>query len=330
MNASRIDWTISKAGSWPLSIKTVAMISCYGLVLSTGYYFDTLSQLTILDERKTSELTLKKDIAFKQTQLSQSPDIKAHALYLENQLSNLLKDLPSKEEMANLLIDISKTGTLNGLKFTLFKPEAPLSQDFYMEQPVTIKVIGQYQTLGHFISGLASLPRIVTLHDLTMTSLSVSGEILMTATVKTYYENTDQYKLAVPQLALSAQPQATTVIFNTKDLRNPFIPYMQDTFQLDKALKYHLQPDSTRPKELLEAFALTDLNMVGTITMNSMMWALIKTEENMIYRVKVGDYLGQHDGKITQINNQGLELNEIIPYETGLWQKQLTTLMLSK
>ena len=54
------------------------------------------------------------------------------------------------------------------------------------------------------------------------------------------------------------------------------------------------------------------------------------TEENMIYRVKVGDYLGQHDGKITQINNQGLELNEIIPYETGLWQKQLTTLMLSK
>ena len=94
--------------------------------------------------------------------------------------------MPTEEEVASLLVDISQTGLASGLQFRLFKPEASIIKDFYSELPINVQVIGKYEELGLFVSGLASLPRIVTLHDVKITPEGKLGELLMSALVKTY------------------------------------------------------------------------------------------------------------------------------------------------
>lgn len=96
--------------------------------------------------------------------------------------------MPTEEELAGLLVDISQTGLASGLQFKLFKPDNPILKDFYSELPINIQVIGKYQELGLFVSGLASLSRIVTLHNITITPDGTIGNLLMTATIKTYNE----------------------------------------------------------------------------------------------------------------------------------------------
>jgi len=99
----------------------------------------------------------------------------------------MLKQLPRKSEVADLLIDISRTGLINGLQFELFKPEGERPIDFYAELPISMKVTGTYHQFGDFVSGIAALPRIVTLHNLTMAPLGKdSGKMSLTITAKTY------------------------------------------------------------------------------------------------------------------------------------------------
>jgi type IV pilus assembly protein PilO len=102
----------------------------------------------------------------------------------------MLKQMPTKAEVASLLVDISQTGLASGLEFKLFQPSAEINREFYSELPIGIQVVGKYEELGLFVSGLASLPRIVTVHDVVMSPLGKEGKdgMTMTATIKTYNE----------------------------------------------------------------------------------------------------------------------------------------------
>ncbi len=95
--------------------------------------------------------------------------------------------MPTKAEVANLLVDISQTGLASGLEFKLFKPSGEIKKEFYYELPISIEVVGKYEELGLFVSGLASLPRIVTVHDVNITP-NKDSSMSMKATVKTYNE----------------------------------------------------------------------------------------------------------------------------------------------
>ncbi|WP_367155459.1 type 4a pilus biogenesis protein PilO [Methylomonas sp. HYX-M1] len=101
----------------------------------------------------------------------------------------MLKQMPTKAEVANLLVDISQTGLAAGLEFKLFQPNAEVRKDFYSELPINIQVIGNYNELGLFVSGLASLPRIVTVHNVNIAPAPNSKtELAMSAVIKTYNE----------------------------------------------------------------------------------------------------------------------------------------------
>ena len=101
----------------------------------------------------------------------------------------MIRQLPTEEEVASLLVDISQTGLASGLKFKLFKPDAPINKDFYSELPISIQVLGHYEELGLFISGLASLPRIVTIHNINISPEGKEGNLLMSAVIKIYNES---------------------------------------------------------------------------------------------------------------------------------------------
>jgi type IV pilus assembly protein PilO len=107
---------------------------------------------------------------------------------IETSLAIMIKQMPTQEEVASLLVDISQTGLASGLEFRLFQPGSPIARDFYSELPINIQVIGKYEELSLFVSGLAALPRIVTVHDVRITPVGKEDSMVMDATVKTYNE----------------------------------------------------------------------------------------------------------------------------------------------
>ena len=191
MNLSEIDWDFNAAGSWPLPVKVAVMLLVCAAVVGGGVYFDTLDQLASLESAEQKEQTLKSEFEAKQKKAVNFQDYQDQLSQIETSLDEMIRQMPTEEEVASLLVDISQTGLASGLEFKLFKPEAPILKDFYSELPIKIQVTGKYHELGLFVSGLASLPRIVTIHDVNITPENKDGTMLMSAVVKTYNEGTD-------------------------------------------------------------------------------------------------------------------------------------------
>jgi len=200
MNLSEIDWDFNAAGTWPLPIKFAAILICALAVIGGGIYYDTLDQLSLLEKAEKKEQELKTAFENKQKKSVNLADYQEQLTQIEASLTEMIRQMPTKEEVASLLVDISQTGLASGLEFRLFKPSEPVRKDFYFELPINIQVIGKYEELGQFVSGLASLPRIVTVHDVSIApekdeakdakdgKSSKVGAMVMNATVKTYNE----------------------------------------------------------------------------------------------------------------------------------------------
>ncbi|WP_394751765.1 type 4a pilus biogenesis protein PilO [Crenothrix sp.] len=208
MNLSEINWDINAAGTWPFPVKVAATLILCAVVALGGIYWDTLDQLDSLDVVKKKEQELKATFELKQKKAVNLKDYQKQLSDIESSLEVMVRQMPTEEEVASLLIDISQTGLASGLEFKLFKPSGPVRQEFYSELPINIQVTGKYEELGLFVSGLASLPRIVTVHDVNMMPQGKGGKegkdniILMNATVKTYNEGSND---------MSVKPGAKTV-----------------------------------------------------------------------------------------------------------------------
>ena len=191
MNLSEINWDFNAAGTWPLPVKAAMLLFVCAAVVGGGVYYDTLDQLTKLESTERTEQTLKNEFEAKQKKAASFQDYRDQLTQIEASLAEMIRQMPTKEELASLLVDISQTGLASGLEFKLFKPDTPLLKDFYSELPINIQVTGKYQELGLFVSGLASLPRIVTIHDVNITPEGKDGSMLMSAVVKTYNESAE-------------------------------------------------------------------------------------------------------------------------------------------
>ncbi len=203
MNLSEVNWDFNASGSWPLPIKIVTILLVSALVAAAGFYFITLDQFKELEEFESKEQDLKNTFAVKQKKAVNLADYREQYTQIESSLTEMIKQMPTKAEVASLLIDISQTGLASGLEFRLFKPATPVRKDFYSELPINIRVVGKYEELGLFVSGLASLPRIVTVHNVTIspskkmstkTTLAEDSLLTMNAIIKTYNEASDKDK----------------------------------------------------------------------------------------------------------------------------------------
>ncbi len=185
-------------GSWPLPVK-IGAIALVGLaLLFAGYWFDTKQQLADLDVAKTREVELKTDFETKAHKAINLDLYKQQMAEMERSFGAMLRQLPSQTEVAELLADISQTGLANGLEFDLFKPKDEIPAEFYAELPIQVKVTGVYHEFGAFVSAVAALPRIVTLHDISISpaqAKEIKGSdlksdkgvvLVMEATAKTY------------------------------------------------------------------------------------------------------------------------------------------------
>jgi type IV pilus assembly protein PilO len=173
-------------GSWPWSAKLLAFLVVFAAVVTLGVLFDSKDQWDNLQTIQVEEDALKVTFLDKKKQAINLDLIKKQLIETQESLGALLKQLPNKSEMDALLTDINQAGLGRGLQFDLFKPgtESVIDGSF-VEQPISIKVSGNYDDLGRFASDISMLPRIVTLNEIGI-SPSAGGALSMEAVAKTY------------------------------------------------------------------------------------------------------------------------------------------------
>jgi len=167
----------------PIKIILIAIVSIG--VLVGGYFLDLQSQNESLDRSRAREITLKQEFERKQAKAANLNAYKKQMLEMEESFGTMLRQLPSKTEVENLVDEITQTGLTSGVEFKLFKPESERFIEFYAEKPISLEIVGSYHQFGEFISGVAALPRIVTMHNISIKS-SKTGELHMKAVAKTY------------------------------------------------------------------------------------------------------------------------------------------------
>jgi len=182
---------LSNIGAWPVFAKALVIVLLCAAVGFAWYYFIVKEQLVRLDAAATEEVELRASFEEKQDKAANLEAYQQQLVEMRESFGAMLRQLPDQTEVAALLVDVSQTGLAAGLEFELFQPAGEQDRDFYAELPIRMRVNGQYHEFGRFISGLAALPRIVTIHDVKIASPSgadgAPGQRLsMEATVKTY------------------------------------------------------------------------------------------------------------------------------------------------
>lgn len=182
---------LNNVGSWPGSVKFIAGLLLLIVVLGLGYNFHLKDMQGILEQRQQEEQTLKEQFSTKAFQAANLEAYKEQMKEMEVSFGALLRQLPSDTEVPGLLEDITRTGLGSGLEFEEIKLLPEVVQQFYIELPIEIKVTGAYHDLATFVSGVASLPRIVTLHDFELTPVKSEGgsALSMHILAKTYRYN---------------------------------------------------------------------------------------------------------------------------------------------
>lgn len=166
MNLNELDF--ENIGSWPLAARLAAAFIVFAAVLGGGFYYFTQDKIAELESAEKKEEPLKKEFKQKQGKAANLEAYKLQMVEMEKRFGSMLRQLPQRTEVADLLVEISQTGLSNNLEFSLFKPSGEIRKEFYAELPVNIKVTGTYHDFGGFATGIAALPRIVTIHEVAM------------------------------------------------------------------------------------------------------------------------------------------------------------------
>ncbi len=176
---------INNVGIWPAPIKVVAGVLLFCLVIAGGYWFYYQDMQVKYSGLQKKELSLKKSYESKAFKAANLDAYKKQMEEMEVSFGALLEQLPKDTEVPGLLEDITRTGSNSGLDFKSIRLESEKVQEFYVELPIQIQASGPYHDIGGFVSGVANLPRIVTLHDFKITPAD-AGTLNLTITAKTY------------------------------------------------------------------------------------------------------------------------------------------------
>jgi type IV pilus assembly protein PilO len=180
-------------GRWPLAVRGFFVLLIFLVCSAFAWYmFVWNDDRPVLQKAEADELDLRSQFENKQQRAANLEAYKAQLGEMERSFGAMLRQLPGKTEVPNLLVDISQTGLGAGLQEKLFQPAGEQSKGFYAELPIRIRLVGSYHEFGTFVSGIAALPRIVTLHDIQITPATDKGgtssydNLIMDVTAKTY------------------------------------------------------------------------------------------------------------------------------------------------
>ncbi len=180
---------INDVGRWPLAFRVAVIVIVFIAVAFAGIWFtiikDKAPQLT---RAEAVEQELRVTFENKQRKAANYDAYKAQLSQIEQSFGTMLRQLPGETEIPSLIVDISQTGLASGLQEKLFQPQAEIPKDFYAEKPIKIRLSGGYHEIAKFVSGVAALPRIVTLHNIVITpeEQGVYDSLSLEVTAQTY------------------------------------------------------------------------------------------------------------------------------------------------
>lgn len=276
-----------------------------------------------------------------QARADQLPRLRAQLKDVAATLASLEQQLPRQQEMAALLSAINQAGLARGLRFELFKPGVPAPQAHYVAMPIAIRVRGGYHAIGAFMADLAHLPRIVTVHGLTLSS-GKEGPPTLDAVLRAYRlpDAQEQQAMAASKPAREAK-EASAAKAPPRPLA-PFVPLLPfvprdysasdlpDPFGAGSerpASAGVAAPDPRRVREPLESVALAGMAMVGSLRQHGRLDALLLAN-GRLYRVAAGQYLGPDHGVVTAISEQAIAYREVAQDAGGAWRERRGSLAL--
>lgn len=181
------DISLDNIGTLPIVVKIILCVLLFALVIAGGYYYQIKPLQEQLAGVERREGTLKQEYEQKAFQVANLDAYRRQMVEMEESFGALISQLPSDTEVPGLLEDITNKGLLNGLEISSIDLQPEVAREFYVELPIAIVASGSYHDLGAFISGMAGLPRIVTLHDFVIRAgADPSQPLSMNITAKTY------------------------------------------------------------------------------------------------------------------------------------------------
>ncbi|MCC7704168.1 pilus assembly protein PilP [Janthinobacterium sp. GW460P] len=323
--------SLKTASLWPLPAR-LACAALAGMMVAALLHATWLDGLVAAVRLAHSEeARLRADYLASQARAKQLPQWRAEQRQAGAELALLEQQLPDQQAMAALLTDINTAGQSRGLQFSLFKPGAARPQAPYVALPITIQLRGGYHAMGALLADLARLPRIVTVHAL---ALTLGKDRLLTLdAVLQAYRLPEAGELAAPAALPSKgsvpawRPLAAVAPhpYAAADLADPFnaLPPVPTPGQRSAVAG----PDPRRVREPLESVALPAITMVGSVQQDGRLSALLLAGQR-VYRVAVGQYLGQDHGVVTDISEQAVQYRELLRAADGPWRERRGSLAL--
>jgi type IV pilus assembly protein PilO len=180
---------VNDIGRWPLVFRVAVIALVFVAVTFAGIWFTIVKdKAPVLERAEAEEQELRVTFENKQRKAANYDAYKAQLAQIEQSFGTMLRQLPGETEIPSLIVDISQTGLAAGLQEKLFQPQAEMPRDFYAEKPIKIQLSGGYHEMANFVSGIAALPRIVTLHNITITPEQQGSydSLSLEVTAKTY------------------------------------------------------------------------------------------------------------------------------------------------
>jgi len=186
-DADNLDFNM--AGNWPVGVKVITYLLVFSLVVGAGVYFYITDKEKSLDREVRQESGLKQQVSVKMTQVASLDQLREQMKDVQGRFAELLKQLPTEKEVPGLLEDITEIGRSSGLDIQSIALGGERKNEIFIELPINIQVSGTYHQMGQFVSGVAAIPRIVTLHDYAIKP--AGNQLNMTISAKTYrYDDT--------------------------------------------------------------------------------------------------------------------------------------------
>ena len=210
-------------GAWPQQAKIGFCVIIGLVIVGLAWYLFVQDKRVELESLERQEADLRNEFETKQGRAANLEPLKQQLAQMEQQLQQMLRQLPSKTEMPDLIVDISQTALATGITNELFQPGPEIPKDFYAEKPIALRMVGTYHQFGGFVSGVASLPRVVimTMHDISLKpkagnkdgTITPNSPLELAGTVKTYRyldeeEMAEQEKAAQPATPGAAPAKA--------------------------------------------------------------------------------------------------------------------------
>lgn len=330
--------SLKTASLWPLPVRLACTALAGTLVVALLYAVRLDGLIAAVQVAQGEEGRLHADYLTAQARAQQLPQWRAQLRQAGAELALLEQQLPDQQAMAVLLTQINAAGQSRGLQFSLFKPGMAQPQAPYVALPIAIQLRGGYHAMGALLADLAGLQRIVTVHEL---ALTLGKDHLLTLDAVLHAYRLPEAGERAAQAALPSKAGTPAVAAPAWRPLAPVAPHpyaaaaLADPFGALPLAGAPGQgggvagPDLQRVREPLESVALPAISMVGSVQQGGRVSALLLAGQR-VYRVAVGQYLGQDHGMVTQVSEQALQYRELLHEAGGGWRARRGSLALQK